>query len=68
MYNIAVVGSRSFTGEDYDTMKKILDGFHKFRLISEGAKEADKAAEFYAEKRNIFSRLEKLWKSSRHDT
>lgn len=48
---IAVVGSRGF--DDYNKMKKILDGFDIKLIVSGGAKGADSLAERYAVENDI---------------
>ena len=49
MKKIAVIGSRTFT--DYDVLKKALDQYPAFILVSGGAKGADKLAEQYADEK-----------------
>jgi len=49
MKKIAVIGSRTFT--DYDVLKKALDQYPAFILVSGGAKGADTLAEKYADEK-----------------
>jgi hypothetical protein len=49
MKKIAVIGSREFT--DYDLLKKELDEYPPFILVSGGAKGADSLAEHYADEK-----------------
>jgi hypothetical protein len=46
---IAVIGSRAFT--KYDLLKKVLDTYPKFILISGSAKGADRLSEQYADEK-----------------
>lgn len=56
MIRIAVVGSRTF--QDYDTLKKILDGLEKpFIIVSGGAVGADQLAERYAKENGLLTEI-----------
>lgn len=46
-----VIGSRTFT--DYDLVKKELDNYVISKIVSGGAKGADRLAEKYAHENNI---------------
>ncbi len=49
MKKIAVIGSRTFT--DYDLLKKILDEYPPFILVSGGAFGADRLSEIYSDEK-----------------
>ena len=49
MRKLAVIGSRTFT--DYDLLKKILDEYPPFILVSGGCKGADRLSEIYIDEK-----------------